>query len=183
MGSSSGFRVLEAIFMAMRLLQAVSLICIIGLTANFVKGMGADGVATPSAIVGTLVVACIAMLYILISHILHYNHVLPLPIATAADGMCLIAFVIASCVLGKPISHLPCNAFPKTGTASIFVSSLFTTSSVLDPSKPSCHRIKATWGLSIAAAILFFTSAVAAIALWNGLKRRADRPRKTMDCE
>lgn len=74
------------------------------------------------------------------------------------------------------------------------MSSLFTTTTpssssssittMIDPSKAACHTIKATWGICIASTILFFASATIAISLWNTLKRRrADRPRKTIDCE
>lgn len=43
-------------FTAMRGMQAVSLITIIGLTSNFISEMVVAGYETPSALVGTLVV-------------------------------------------------------------------------------------------------------------------------------
>lgn len=101
----------------------------------------------------------------------------------------LVAFLIASCILGKPLHNLKCKSFPNhsnNNNAGAFISSLFTSSSsssIVSPSKSACHSIKATWALSIISTILFFASALTAISLWNKLKRRADRPRKNIDCE
>ncbi|KAK1245674.1 hypothetical protein MKX07_004743 [Trichoderma sp. CBMAI-0711] len=197
MGHLPGFGVLGAVFMALRLLQIVSLVSVIGLTGSLVKDMVEEEVAVASAIVGTLVVACIATAYTLTSSILFSQHLLPLLIATAADATFLIAFIIAGCIIGKPVHNLTCKTFPNHGNAGTFISSLFTTTPAssssssssfniitIDPSKSACHTIKATWGICIASTILFFASAAIAISLWNTLKhRRADRPRKTIDCE
>ncbi|KAH0489152.1 hypothetical protein TgHK011_009596 [Trichoderma gracile] len=198
MGHMPGLGVLGAVFMALRLLQIVALVSVIGLTGSLVRGMVEDKVAVASAVVGTLVVACIATAYTLTSSILFSQHLLPLLIATAADATFLIAFIIASCIIGKPVHNLTCKTLPTHGgNTAAFISSLFTTTTpsssssssdidivIVDPSKSACHTIKATWGLSIASTILFFTSAAIAISLWNTLKRRADRPRKNnIDCE
>ncbi|PTB71512.1 hypothetical protein M440DRAFT_1395638 [Trichoderma longibrachiatum ATCC 18648] len=157
--------------MALRLLQLVSLLSVIGLAGSLVRGMVQEKVAVPSAIVGTLVVACIATAYSLTSSILFSQHLLPLLIATAADGTFLIAFIIASCILGKPVHNLSCKALPAHGNnnTGTFISFLFstTTSNIVDPSKSACHSIKATWGLCIASTILFLASASIAISLWN----------------
>lgn len=56
MGSPPAFGALGAMFTTMRLLQAVSLISIIGLTGNFVAELVSSDFSTPSALVGTLVV-------------------------------------------------------------------------------------------------------------------------------
>ncbi|KAL7807743.1 hypothetical protein V8C44DRAFT_367033 [Trichoderma aethiopicum] len=185
MGQLPGFGVPGAIFMALRLLQLVSLLSVVGLAGSIVRGMVQEKVAVPSAIVGTLVVASIATAYSLTSSILFSQHLLPLLIATAADGTFLIAFIIASCILGKPVHNLSCKTLSSHGNnnnnTGTFISSLFTTTTttiVVDPSKSACHSIKATWGLSIASTILFFASASIALSLWNTNKRRADRPRK-----
>ncbi|OTA02014.1 SSCRP protein [Trichoderma parareesei] len=183
MGHLPGFGVLGAVFMALRLLQIVSLVSVIGLTGSLVKDMVEEE-------------ACIATAYTLTSSILFSQHLLPLLIATAADATFLIAFIIAGCIIGKPVHNLTCKTFPNHGNAGTFISSLFTTTPAsssssssfniitIDPSKSACHTIKATWGICIASTILFFASAAIAISLWNTLKhRRADRPRKTIDCE
>ncbi|KAL7929415.1 hypothetical protein V8C35DRAFT_284376 [Trichoderma chlorosporum] len=191
MGSPPAFGALGAMFTMMRLLQAVSLISVIGLTGNFVAELVSSSFSTPSALVGTLVVACMATVYIVISYILYWDHMLPLLVATAADGLCFIASIIVACVLGRPVSYLNCNAFPSKGNTGNFIYSLFAnvkhassdTFEWADPSKTSCYEIKAIWGLSIATSILFFMSAVAAICLWKRVKGGAERPRKTMDLE
>ncbi|KAL7904043.1 hypothetical protein GGI35DRAFT_490830 [Trichoderma velutinum] len=178
MGSPPAFGALGAMFTMMRLLQAVSLISIIGLTGNFVAELVSSDFSTPSALVGTLVVACLATVYIIISYILYWDHMLPLLVATAADGLCFIASIIVACVLGRPVSYLNCSAFPKKGNTGNFIYSLFAnvkhsssnTFEWVDPSKTSCYEIKAIWGLSIATSILFFMSAVAAICLWKRVK-------------
>lgn len=56
MGSPPAFGALGAMFTTMRLLQAVSLVSIIGLTSNFVAELVSSDFSTPSALVGTLVV-------------------------------------------------------------------------------------------------------------------------------
>lgn len=56
MGHLPGFGILGAVFMALRLLQIVSLVSVIGLTGSLVKDMVEEKVAVASAIVGTLVV-------------------------------------------------------------------------------------------------------------------------------
>ncbi|PKK44760.1 hypothetical protein CI102_10949 [Trichoderma harzianum] len=178
MGSPPAFGALGAMFTTMRLLQAVSLVSIIGLTSNFVAELVSSDFSTPSALVGTLVVACLATVYILISYILYWDHMLPLLVATAADTLCFIASIIVACVLGRPVSYLNCSAFPKKGNTGNFIYSLFAnvkhsssnTFEWVDPSKTSCYEIKAIWGLSIATSILFFMSAVAAICLWKRVK-------------
>ncbi|KAH6608865.1 membrane-associating domain-containing [Trichoderma cornu-damae] len=191
MGSPPANGALGAMFTAMRLLQAVSLVSIIGLTGNFVAELVSGSFSTPSALIGTLVVACLAVVYIIISYILYWDHMLPLLIATAADGLCFIASVVVACVLGRPVSYLNCGALPKEGTTGNFIYSLFANVEHAssdsfrwaDPSKASCYEVKAIWGLSIATSILFFMSAAAAICLWKRIKGGADRPRKTMDYE
>lgn len=56
MGSPPALGALGAMFTAMRLLQAVCLITIIGLTGNFVAELVSTSFSTPSALIGTLVV-------------------------------------------------------------------------------------------------------------------------------
>lgn len=56
MGSPPAFGALGATFTAMRLLQAVCLICMIGLAGNFVAELVSSSFSTPSALIGTLVV-------------------------------------------------------------------------------------------------------------------------------
>ncbi|TQS31443.1 hypothetical protein Golomagni_08274, partial [Golovinomyces magnicellulatus] len=89
-------------FSVMRAMQLVSLIIIIGMSSNFVAEIVGSDYAPPSALIGTLVVACLTAVYIVISYILYLDSMLPLLIATAADFLCLIAGIAVACVVGKP---------------------------------------------------------------------------------
>lgn len=65
MGSPPALGALGAMFTAMRLLQAVCLISIIGLTGNFVAELVSTSFSTPSALIGTLVVVSSFFLFFL----------------------------------------------------------------------------------------------------------------------
>ncbi|KAL7927268.1 hypothetical protein ACQKWADRAFT_327152 [Trichoderma austrokoningii] len=187
MPSPPALGALGAMFTAMRLLQAISLITIIGLTGNSAAEMVSASVATPPALIGTLVVACLAMVYIIISYILYWDHMLPLLIATVVDSLFFIASIVVACVVGRPVSFLNCSAFPNKGNTSAFIYSLFANvqhSSAdifqwVDPSKTSCFELKSVWGLSIATTILFFMSAVSVICLWKRIKGGSDQRSKS----
>lgn len=216
MAPPPGLGALGVTFTAMRIFQAISLLTIIGLSGNFVAELVASSFTTPSALIGTLVVvsheytsvflfcflgtvnantsvfqSCFAMVYIIITYILYWDQMLPLLIATAADGLCFIASIVVACVVGKPVSYLTCEAFPKKGNTGNFVHSLFNNVKKVnsnkfewvDPSRKSCLEIKAIWGLSIATSILFFMSAIAAVCLWKRIKGSSDRRPKSMDFE
>ncbi|KAM5355324.1 hypothetical protein ACJ41O_001970 [Fusarium nematophilum] len=165
-------------FTAMRAMQFISLITIIGLTSNFISEMVLADYAAPSALIGTLVVACISTLYIAISYILYWDGMLPLLVATGADVCLLIACIVVACTVGKPVSYLSCPKFPDSGNTANFVHSLFrnvynsrsNTFHWVDPDKASCYQIKAIWGLSIALCVLFAFSAVTSGCLWKRTK-------------
>ncbi|KJZ77009.1 hypothetical protein HIM_03330 [Hirsutella minnesotensis 3608] len=163
-------------FTVMRALQTVSLIIIIGLTSNFISEMVVANYVAPSALVGTLVVACMAAVYTVITYILYWDSLLPLLISTGADSMCLIAVIVVACVLGKPVSYLSCPVLPDSGNTANFINSLFFNLSRnnmfewADPDKAACFELKAVWGLSICLCILFFISAVSSACLWNRIK-------------
>ncbi|KAM3557869.1 hypothetical protein ARSEF4850_004880 [Beauveria asiatica] len=145
-------------FTVMRALQFIGLVTIIGLTASFVADIVVSSYAVPPALIGTLAVACLAEVYVIISYILYWDSLLPLLIATAADSLCLIAGIVVACVVGKPVSYLNCNAFPDKGNTAVFLSSLFANVKRLEgntfewvaPSKPSCLQLKSIWGISVA---------------------------------
>ncbi|KAI5467478.1 hypothetical protein BGZ63DRAFT_28350 [Mariannaea sp. PMI_226] len=178
MHSPPALGALGVTFTAMRGMQFVSLITIIGLTANFISEMVSNDYAAPSALIGTLVVASIAVLYIVISYILYWDHMLPLLIAAGADSFILIACIVVACTVGKPVSYLSCPRFPANGNTANFIHSLFENvykhkSNVyqwVDGDKASCYQIKAIWGLSIALCILFSFSAIASLCLWKRTK-------------
>lgn len=170
---------------AMRAMQFVSLVTIIGLTSNFISEMVMADYAAPSALIGTLVVSCIATLYIAISYILYWDYMLPLLIATGADSMILIACIVVACTVGKPVSYLSCPKFPTNGNTANFINSLFhnvyhsssNTFKWVDADKASCYQIKAIWGLSIALCVLFAFSAVTSICLWKRTKGAPPPPK------
>ncbi|PHH93386.1 hypothetical protein CDD83_3699 [Cordyceps sp. RAO-2017] len=187
MASPPALGALGLTFTAMRALQAVALITIIGLTSNFISEMVTANYVAPSALVGTLVVACMAAVYTVITYILYWDSLLPLLVSTAADGLCLIAVIVVACVLGKPVSYLSCPALPDAGNTANFIGSLFLNLSRnnlyewVDPDKAACLEIKAIWGLSICLCILFFFSAVASACLWKRIKGSPPPARKDVE--
>ncbi|KAF5534930.1 membrane-associating domain-containing protein [Fusarium phyllophilum] len=168
---------------AMRAMEFISLITIIGLTANFIGEMVNADYAAPSALIGTLVVACISTLYIAISYILYWDGMLPLLLSTGADIVLLVACIVVACTVGKPVSYLSCPKFPSDGNTANFINSLFhnvyhsrgNTFAWVDPDKASCYQIKSIWGLSIALCVLFAFSAITSGCLWKRTKG-ASRP-------
>ncbi|TDZ16148.1 hypothetical protein Cob_v010897 [Colletotrichum orbiculare MAFF 240422] len=166
-------------FTAMRAMQFISLVAVIGMTANFISEINDADAAPPAILVGTLVISCIATLYIAISYILYYDSMLPLLVATAADTALLIAVIVVACLLGKPLSYLSCAALPSSGSTASFMNSV---TANIDPGsaleyfvwvgagQKTCYAIKAVWGLSIALCVLFAFSAITAACLWRRLK-------------
>ncbi|GAB0137218.1 hypothetical protein EsDP_00005494 [Epichloe bromicola] len=176
MGAPPALGALGMTFTAMRALQAVALITIIGLSANFISEMVAASYVPPSALVGTLVVACITAVYTVITYILYWDSMLPLLVSTAADGLCLVATIVVACAVGRPVSYLSCPALPDDGNTANFIHSLFMNLARrnyfewIDPDKATCFEIKAIWGLSISLCVFYFMSAVTSACLWKRLR-------------
>lgn len=166
-------------FTITRGLQAVSLIAIIGMTANFISEMVANNTAPPPVLVGTLSVTVIAVLYVAISYILYYDSSLPLLISTGLDSLLLIAVIVVACVVGKPLSYLQCPRLPSaSGNAAAFMDSVGANMKMgkvdyfvwAGLNSTNCFLMKAIWGLSIALCILFAVSAVLQACLWKRLR-------------
>ncbi|KAE9574867.1 hypothetical protein CGCF415_v004974 [Colletotrichum fructicola] len=166
-------------FTAMRAMQFASLIAIIGMTSNFISEINAADASSPSVLIGTLVVSCIATLYIVISYILYYDSLLPLLLATALDSTLLVAVIVVACTLGKPLSYLNCAALPSSGSTATFMTSVIANSGAsstlnyfiwVGADQRTCYAVKAVWGLSIALCVLFAFSAITAVCLWRRLK-------------
>lgn len=103
------------------------------------------------------------MLYCAITVILYFDSILPLLISTGIDSLFLIALVVVSVVVGKPLSYLNCKFLDETSNAS---SSAYDFTSALGnslnkdgkvnyrqwigTSKSTCLEMKSIWGLSIA---------------------------------
>ncbi|KAI0153392.1 hypothetical protein BJ166DRAFT_500359 [Pestalotiopsis sp. NC0098] len=182
-------------FTALRAAQLLSLLTIIGLVANFINEIVSVQRDAPDVLIGTLVVASTASLYIAISYILYYDGLLPLLVAGVCDFLLLIATIVVATTVGKPLSKLTCETLPLAGTSTIasgsqvFVasSSGVTYRSVLKKvvdyytyvavDQPHCYEIKAVWGLSISLCVLFAFSAVVLIGLWRRTKSVAAAPK------
>jgi hypothetical protein len=178
MSSPPALGALGVTFQAMRGMQFVSLITIIGLTANFISEMVAANYEAPPAIVGTLVISCLATVYIVVSYILYWDSILPFMVATAADGLLLIAVIVIACVVGRPVSYLTCKTFPTEGNTANFINSLFrnvknsggNVFEWVDADRGACLEIKVVWGMSVALCVLFAFSAITMACLWRRLR-------------
>jgi len=174
-------------FLMVRGLSLVSMVGIVGMTANFVSEIVSTGVSPPREIVGTLSVTSIAALYCLISIPFFYAGAnLGLFIMTGIDSLLLIAFVVVSVVLGKPVSFLNCMALSKgsttentDGTAAWIASLVANIKSGgtlglyawAGSTRTNCFETKAIWGLCIALCILFTCSCILLPTLWFKAKR------------
>ncbi|SLM33915.1 hypothetical protein LPUS_02524 [Lasallia pustulata] len=182
--AESNHGALAATFKIVRVLQAVCLIAIIGMTANFIAEMITENTTPPNVLIGTLSVTCIAVLYCAITFILFLDSILPFLINTVMDGMLLIAVVVVAVTVGKPLSYVDCQAI---GSASSVSSSAYEFTAALGNSldknggglnynnwigatQAICYEMKAIWGLSIALCILFAFSGICSICLWRRSK-------------
>ncbi|KAI1772132.1 hypothetical protein F4818DRAFT_444758 [Hypoxylon cercidicola] len=160
-------------FTAFRAMQFVSLVAIIGITANFINEIVTSQRDAPDVLVGTLAVTSIATLYVAISYILYYDGLLPLLIAGGIDLTLLVAAIVVAVTIGKPLSLLKCELLPQptapTQTFTMSISARDYASAaarynnylaLITTDQPHCYEIKAVWGLSIALCVLFAFSAV-----------------------
>ncbi|MCJ1429582.1 hypothetical protein MMC29_007497, partial [Sticta canariensis] len=157
------YGVVGGTFKIVRVLQAVSLIAIIGMAANFISEMVQNNNTPSDVVVGTLSVTCIAVIYCAITYILFIDSSLPFLITTGMDGMLLIALIVVAVVVGKPLSYVNCQII---GTSSVAESAAqlsnelqkgwdnhgekVTYSNWIGAKKSTCLEMKAIWGLSIA---------------------------------
>jgi len=174
-------------FTVVRALQAVSLIAIIGMTANFISEMVSSSTAPPSVLVGTLSVTCIAVLYCAITYILYFDNILPFLLNAIMDSLLLIAVIVVAVTVGKPLSYLNCKVVGKASgnvnSAYAFTESLGSQlnknggkvdySKWIGATKTNCYEMKSIWGLSIALCILFAFSTICSICLWRRSKALA----------
>ncbi|EAW10964.1 uncharacterized protein ACLA_066000 [Aspergillus clavatus NRRL 1] len=175
---------LGATFQIARIVQACSLIAIIGLTANFISEIVSRKATPPSAFIGTIAVTCIAVIYCIITSILFLDNILPFLASAALDTLFLVAVIVVAVVLGRPLSYLQCDVIGDLTSAGssayAFATSLNNYLDHLDgtvdyrnwiaASRGVCLEAKSIWGLSIALCILFFFSAVCSVCLWRQKK-------------
>jgi len=189
MPSAPALGALGVTFTAMRIMEGIALLTIIGLSANFISDAVNAGYVAPPPLVGTLVVSCLATLYIAISYILYYDSMLPMLIATGADAAVLIMVIVVAVLLGKPVSYLQCESYPSKGNTANFIHSVYsnvkkTNSNVflwVDPDKTACYEVKAVWGLSTALCIMFAMSAIVSVCLWRRIKGPSSEPPKDLE--
>ena len=149
-------------FKACRALQAICMVVIIGLTANFISQIVSSNQTPPQELIGTISVVCIAILYCVITVILFFDNILPFLINTIVDGLVLIALIVITVVVGRPLSYMNCQAIGDPSDsldAYSFTVSLgssinknggtidFTTWSGF--TKANCLESKSIWGLCI----------------------------------
>ncbi|KAL6702503.1 hypothetical protein ACN47E_001593 [Coniothyrium glycines] len=183
---------LSKMFLGVRILQALSMVIVIGICSNFVQMIVITGVEPPKEFVGTLSVACIATLYIMVSVGYYWSHAnLGLLVMAGVDSMLLLAFIVCAVVLGKPMSYLNCYVIGKSSTqvdaqnAYAFVASaaqnINKDGSLLDLrhwagiTQSNCFQAKTVWGMSIALCILFTTSCALLPTLWYKNKKPAPK--------
>lgn len=103
------------------------------------------------------------MLYCAITVILYFDNILPFLISTGLDALFLIALIVLSVIVGKPLSYLNCQVLDEISNASSsaydFTSALGNSlnkdgnvdySQWIGTSKATCLEMKSIWGLSIA---------------------------------
>jgi hypothetical protein len=130
---SYGAMPLSKMFLLVRVLQALAMMIVIGITSNFVQMIVTTGVEPPKEFVGTLSVVslpplpsphpklthhpkqtCIAALYIMVSIGYYWSFAnLGLLVMAAIDSLLLIAFIVCAVTLGKPMSFLNCYVIDK----------------------------------------------------------------------
>lgn len=185
---------LSKMFLGARVLQALSMLIVIAICSNFVQMIVTTGAEPPQEFVGTLSVACIATLYIMVSVGYYWSQAnLGLLVMAGVDSLLLIAFIVCAVTLGKPISYLNCYVIGKSSLevdaqyAYAFVSStsqnLNKSGSKLDlqhwagVTRNNCFQAKTTWGMTIALCVLFTTSCTLLPTLWY--KNKKSSPKTT----
>ncbi|PYI05650.1 hypothetical protein BO78DRAFT_397959 [Aspergillus sclerotiicarbonarius CBS 121057] len=178
------FGLLGATFLCARIIQLCSLVAIIGLTANFIAEIVSNSASPPAIFIGTITVTSIAVIYAFITTILFVDNILPFLATAILDTLILIAVIVVSVIIGKPLSYLQCNKIEDTtgdgSSAYTFATHL---SSYLDDlsgkvdytswiggTTAVCLEAKSIWGLCIAMCIMFFFSGICGLVLWRQKK-------------
>ncbi|KAH8151896.1 uncharacterized protein LAJ45_03889 [Morchella importuna] len=173
------------IFLASRCLQLACLITTLGLSAHLIGAM-ADAMQQPSsALIGTLCISIFTLLYAIITLALYYDAQLPAHYAAATDAVFLLALLVTTIVVGKPLAFLSCRAVGifAENSAGAYVSvsnnvgfhakrgdlylvpleyAQWVVSSV-----GVCEMMKGVWAVGIVVTVLFAASAVCLVCLWR----------------
>ncbi|KAF2440175.1 hypothetical protein P171DRAFT_435952 [Karstenula rhodostoma CBS 690.94] len=191
---SYGAMPLSKTFLLVRIMQVISMVVIIGITSNFIGNIVNLGVEPPKEFVGTIIITCIAALYILVSVAYYWSDAnLGLLVMAGADSLLLIAFIVVAVTVGKPVSYLNCYVIGKTSTevdaayAYAFTTSVknnlnqmgdkLSLSHWAGVTRSNCFQAKAVWGLAIAMCILFTTSCAVLPTLWYKNKKATAVPK------
>ncbi|KAI0158224.1 hypothetical protein GGR57DRAFT_40005 [Xylariaceae sp. FL1272] len=186
-------------FTALRAAQFVALVAIVGLTANFISEFASSQRGVPDVLVGTVTVTSIATLYVGINYILYYDGLLPLLITAGIDLSLLIASIVVTVTVGKPLSMLNCAALPEANQGQSQAATYVTTIAgrsyetaadkyasylaLITTDQPHCYEIKAVWGLAISLSVLFAFSALVSVGLWHRIKRASGDAAPSKDIE
>jgi len=167
---SYGAHPLSVTFLTVRIAQLTSIVVILGLTGNFINEMVMQNYQPSTEVIGTIAIASIVALYVLVTIPFYMSHAnMGLYIMAGLDFMMLIAWIVVSVVIGKPISYLNCYFPGKTTDGHVLadilnninkVGSTLTLQSWAGLDKSNCFETKAIWGFSIALAILFAMSTI-----------------------
>ncbi|KNG44055.1 hypothetical protein TW65_09136 [Stemphylium lycopersici] len=182
---------LSMMLLGARVLQAICMILVIGICSNFVQMIVTTGVEPPKEFVGTLSVACIATLYIMVSVGYYWSEAnLGLLVMAGVDSLLLIAFIVCAVTLGKPMSFLNCYVIGKsTAEVDAQYANAFVTATVesiknatslghwAGVTRSNCFQAKTVWGMTIALCILFTVSCALLPTLWY--KNNMKKPAKT----
>ncbi|KAJ9150347.1 hypothetical protein NKR23_g3852 [Pleurostoma richardsiae] len=167
-----GYAVLGA-----RLLQCISLVAIIGMVSNFISLLSKAKQKTPQELVATLVINCLAVLWVLLSLNAYGDTHIPFLVTAAVDVLFLVPFIVIAVVLGQPLSSTTCSELPKTNSANTFLALPVGNKGLsyvlfVGAQQTTCYELMAVWGLIIVLCVLFTASGIAALFLFLG-KRRA----------
>ena len=97
-------------FLACRVLQFICLVVAMALTARFIATMVDDIQQPPPPLIGALTVICFAIVYVIATVILYWDHQLPLLPGAGLDALFFIVLLVVSIVIGKPLSYISCKA-------------------------------------------------------------------------
>ncbi|KAL4878317.1 hypothetical protein BJY04DRAFT_221255 [Aspergillus karnatakaensis] len=180
------YKALGATFLIARIVQSCSLIAIIGLVANFIAEIVKYDAKPPGIFIGTITVTSLASLYTIITTILFIDNILPFLPSLALDFLLLIAVIVVSVILGKPLSYLECTEIGNIlnaddpSSAHTFATHLRAYLGSLSgeveyktwigTSRDTCYEAKSVWGLGIGMCIMFFFTAVCCGFMWRQSK-------------
>jgi len=167
-------------FKLVRIVQFLCMLAVIGLAANFVSEIISSGSSPPAVLIGTLSIACIAVISCSLTFIFYLDNILHFLINTVVDCMLLISVVVVAVTVGEPLAYLNCQAIGNPSSSSSaydFAAELGSSQaqnggtvnfgSLAAATQTSCLEAKSLWGLSISLCILYAFSATCSVCLWK----------------